>query len=201
MWFQIHNLLCFRGSPTIFSILSEGLANPPFDMLSSIVLGIGIFAQVFGKGELSEDTQHVIDWNTDERLVGEVATAMEELSKRMENLEEAWEMEKAELESKVEDKNKQVEQLAEVVEKIWTQCESNNEEVDNIIRHMRRHKENHSTKKINNKEVRDLPYMMLCAFRADWRGADNIIFYDRITMDYNNADQPGGEFSTSQQYD
>ena len=169
-------------------------------MLSSIVLGIGIFAQVFGKGELLEDTQHVIDWNTDERLVDEVATAMEELSKRMEILEEAWEMEKSELESKVEDKNKQVEQLAEVVEKMRTQCESNNEEVDNIIRHkdsMRRHKENHSTKKINNKEVRDLPYMMLCAFRADWRGADNTVYYDRITMDYNNADQPGGEFSTS----
>ena len=163
-------------------------------MLSSIVLGIGIFAQVFGKGELLEDTQHVIDWNTDERLVGEVATAMEELSKRMENLEEAWEMEKAELESKVEDKNKQVEQLAEVVEKMRTQCESNNEEMDNIIRHkdlMRRNKENQSTRN-NNKEVRDLPYMMLCAFRADWRGADNTIFYDRITMEYNNADQPGG---------
>ena len=163
-------------------------------MLSSTVLGIGIFAQVFGKGELLEDTQHVIDWNTDERLVDEVATAMEELSKRMEILEEAWEMEKAELESKVEDKNKQVEQLAEVVEKMKTQCESNNEEVDNIIRHMdsmRRHKENQSTR-INKKEVRDLPYMMLCAFRADWRGADNTIFYDRITMEYSNADQPGG---------
>ena len=109
-------------------------------------------------------------------------------------------MEKAELESKVEDKNKQVEQLAEVVEKIWTQCESNNEEVDNIIRHMesmRRNNENHFTTRIDNKEVRDLPYMMLCAFRADWRGADNTVYYDRITMDYNNADQPGGEFSTS----
>ena len=165
-------------------------------MLSSIVLGIGIFAQVFGKGELLEDTQHVIDWNTDARLVDEVATAMEELSKRMEILEEAWEMEKAELESKVEDKNKQVEQLAEVVERMRTQCESNNEEVDNIIKHMdsmTRHKANHSkSTRINNKEVRDLPYMMLCAFRADWRGSDNTIFYDRITMEYNNADQPGG---------
>ena len=123
-------------------------------MLSSIVLGIGIFAQVFGKGELLEDTQHVIDWNTDERLVDEVATTMVELSKRMENLEEAWEMEKSYLESKVEDKNKQVEQLAEVVEKMRTQCESNNEEVDNIIRHkdsMRRHKENHSKRSITRR--------------------------------------------------
>ena len=169
-------------------------------MLSSILLGSGIFAQVFGKGELLEDTQHVIDWNTDERLVDEMATAMEELSKRMENLEEAWEMEKAELESKVGDKNKQVKQLAEVVETMRTRCESNNEEVDNIIRHMesmRRNNENHFTTRIDNKEVRDLPYMMLCAFRADWRGADNTVYYDRITMEYNNADQPGGEFSTS----
>ena len=101
-----------------------------------------------------EDTQHVIDWNTDERLVDEVATTMVELSKRMENLEEAWEMEKSYLESKVEDKNKQVEQLAEVVEKMRTQCESNNEEVDNIIRHkdsMRRHKENHSKRSITRR--------------------------------------------------
>ena len=110
------------------------VGSPPFNMLSSIVLGIGIFAQVFGKSELLEDTQHVIDWNTDERLVGEVATAMEELSKRMENLEEAWEMEKAELESKVEDKNKQVEQLAEVVEKMRTQCE----EMSDFIREVAR---------------------------------------------------------------
>ena len=44
------------------------------------------------------------------------------------------------------------------------------------------------------KGLRDLPFEMVCAYQ-DWWGAENsIISYDRISLEFNNADRPGGLF-------
>ena len=42
-----------------------------------------------------------------------------------------------------------------------------------------------------DKAVRDLPYIMMCAFQ-DSSSATGIIPYDKLTLDYNNCDRPGG---------
>ena len=44
------------------------------------------------------------------------------------------------------------------------------------------------------KGLRDLPYEMVCAYRWEWliSAPDTTITYDRITMEFNNADRPGG---------
>ena len=39
----------------------------------------------------------------------------------------------------------------------------------------------------------DLPYFMVCAFQNDLRSPNAVVPYDRITTEYNNADQPGGK--------
>merc|ERR1719234_2535536 len=39
--------------------------------------------------------------------------------------------------------------------------------------------------------VRDLPYIMMCAFRGS-KFDTGIIAYDRLTLDYSNCDRPGG---------
>merc|ERR1719228_16395 len=40
--------------------------------------------------------------------------------------------------------------------------------------------------------VRDLPYMMICAYKGEWTTASSTITYDKIITDFNNADKPNG---------
>merc|ERR1712210_224564 len=40
--------------------------------------------------------------------------------------------------------------------------------------------------------LRDLPFEMVCAFKGLWTAANSIINYDRITVEFNNSDLPGG---------
>ena len=40
--------------------------------------------------------------------------------------------------------------------------------------------------------VRDLPYEMVCGFKASFQTAFTTIPYDKITSEFNNADRPGG---------
>ena len=41
-----------------------------------------------------------------------------------------------------------------------------------------------------NKAVRDLPYIMMCAYQ-DQATSTGIIAYDELTLDYSNCDRPG----------
>jgi len=42
------------------------------------------------------------------------------------------------------------------------------------------------------KGLRDLPYEMVCAYKSVWSEANSIITYDRISLEFNNSDRPGG---------
>merc|ERR1712210_325814 len=40
--------------------------------------------------------------------------------------------------------------------------------------------------------LRDLPFEMVCAYRGTWTAANSIVNYDRISVEFNNSDRPGG---------
>ena len=42
--------------------------------------------------------------------------------------------------------------------------------------------------------LRDLPFEMVCAFKGVWTASNLIVNYDRITVEFNNSDLPGGLF-------
>jgi len=44
------------------------------------------------------------------------------------------------------------------------------------------------------KGLRDLPYEMVCAYQSRWSASNSIITYDRISLEFNNSDRPGGLF-------
>merc|ERR1712080_428426 len=41
-------------------------------------------------------------------------------------------------------------------------------------------------------QVKDLPYVMSCAYQDKWTTASSTIAYDSLLSDYNNADKPNG---------
>ena len=40
--------------------------------------------------------------------------------------------------------------------------------------------------------LRDLPFEMVCAFREKTDEANSVVSYDKITVEFNNSDRPGG---------
>ena len=47
-------------------------------------------------------------------------------------------------------------------------------------------------KEVDQKSLRDLPYVMSCAYRRSWTTPSATITYERRSADYNNSDRPGG---------
>lgn len=46
-----------------------------------------------------------------------------------------------------------------------------------------------------DKAIRDLPYIMMCAYKRSWHDI-GIINYDELTLDYTNCNRPGGGCSS-----
>ena len=44
--------------------------------------------------------------------------------------------------------------------------------------------------------LRDLPFEMVCAYKYEWFNAVGVISYDRITVEFNNSNRPGGADGT-----
>merc|ERR1712212_654443 len=40
--------------------------------------------------------------------------------------------------------------------------------------------------------LRDLPFEMVCAYQDKWTVSNSIVAYDRISVEFNNSDRPGG---------
>ena len=48
-------------------------------------------------------------------------------------------------------------------------------------------------KEVDHRSLRDLPYVLTCAYQDQWTTKTSApITYDRLTVDYNNSDRPGG---------
>ena len=40
--------------------------------------------------------------------------------------------------------------------------------------------------------LRDLPFEMVCAYQKEWKLADSVVSYERVTVEFNNSNRPGG---------
>ena len=137
-------------------------------------------------------------------------SAIKDLTQRLEIMERSWNAEKAHLETLLEKKNQEVKRLESLVETM----KNEKEEVANLKKHMdsmenrmrtqvanlekqvidRNLERSDSEEKMKHQDgLMDLPYLMVCAFQNDLRSPNSVVPYDRITTEYNNADQPGGK--------
>ena len=123
----------------------------------------------------------------------------QELIQRMDN---RWKMEKAHLEKMLETKNVEVENLQKQLKDMEVHFESRMEEV--ILSQKKNQQEMKMQCKAEMKKeldkvlptafeqgLKDLPFEMVCAYKES-TGTVGVINYDRITMEFNNSNRPGG---------
>ena len=167
--------------------------------------------------EQSGVEENVEEEEKSEKL-NDIDKKVDELMQRMERMDISWKLEKADLEKKLEVKNAEVENLQKRVKegelqfesraeelmlstqrknenqeiaslkKQVTDMESKVEEVASLKSEMRA-----EVKKEVDKGLRDLPFEMVCAYKHNWDKV-GIMNYDRISMEFNNSDRPGGLF-------
>merc|ERR1712233_285548 len=145
----------------------------------------------------------------------DVGDQVKELMQRVERMEISWKTEKANLEKKLEAKNTEVEDLQkrmkkgeEEMKEAEVQFENRvEEEVASLKSELRMEIadfQNQCQAEVKSEVekvlptaveqgLRDLPFEMVCAYQDKWYHASNsIIAYDRITVEFNNSDRPGG---------
>ena len=73
--------------------------------------------------------------------------------------------------------------MSELAERMETKANGTDEALEAI-------RERELLSATGDKAVRDLPYIMMCAYQDKWTST-GIIAYDELTLDYSNCDRPG----------
>merc|ERR1712154_53102 len=145
---------------------------------------------------------------------------VDELMQRMERMDISWKLENAGLEEKLEIKNAEVENIQKRMKEGEPQFERR---VEELMRRTQKKNQNQEIKSLKkqvteietkveefaslkseiradvknevDKGLRDLPFEMVCAYK-ERPGTSGVINYDRITMEFNNSNRPGGADGT-----
>merc|ERR1711990_499048 len=136
-----------------------------------------------------------------EKLNG-IEEKVEDLLQRMEIMDTRWKLEKALLEEKLDIKNVEVEDLQKQLKEAKRKNE--NQEVAKSLRSEMENQCKAEVKKELEKVLpsaveqglRDLPFEMVCAYQDEWTESNSIVAYDRISVEFNNNDRPGGADGT-----
>ena len=148
-----------------------------------------------------------------------IGEQVKELMQRMERMDISWNVEKAHLENRLDTKNVEMEDLRRRLEEVELPLESRVEEVmartQSGNEEMLMTQNNQKNDTLNSeltlqcraevkKELdkvlpeaveqglRDLPFEMVCVYKNFWAENSVAITYDRITVEFNNSDRPGG---------
>ena len=147
-----------------------------------------------------------------------------ELMQRMERMDINWKLEKAHLETKLETQNVEMGNLQKQFEEMKVQfgnkdkeaaalkkqVKENENKMDEMMKNQNQEVANSEMKMECEDEVkkevakvlptavkqglRDLPFEMVCAYKYDYTETEGTVNYDRISVEFNNTDRPGGLF-------
>ena len=98
---------------------------------------------------------------------------------------EVKEMVETELRTKMEEMR---EEMREEMEEKNKELDAMREEMSELTAKLREE---------NQKSVRDLPYLLTCAYKENWYTAGATITYDRLSVDFNNSGGGDGEMNIS----
>ena len=124
-----------------------------------------------------------VEERVETKLRAEMKEKEEVMRENVEKVEVMREVMKEEMQEKVdvmrEEMQEKDKEMKEVKKQLDT-LESKNVELTTKL------------KEVDQKSLRDLPFILTCAFQDHWTTPSATITYDRLTVDYNNSDRPGG---------
>ena len=95
--------------------------------------------------------------------------------------------------------DKKVEELLQRMERMENELETKNVEVENLENKLKMECKAEVEKELDKvlptaveQGLRDLPFEMVCVFREKTDEANSVVSYDKITVEFNNSDRPGG---------
>ena len=129
---------------------------------------------------------------------------LDEIENKVEELEKKLEVKNAELEN-LQRRFNEVEVESRVEEVMLSTQKKNHKELAGLksemtiqIADLQNQCKEEVKKEVDNvlptaveQGLRDLPFEMVCAFEDHWYGV-GVVSYDRITVEFNNSDRPGG---------
>ena len=139
----------------------------------------------------------------DEDVGGNLAEKMYK-SEKLNNINEEEKMQRMErmdiLESKLESQNvemgnlqKQLEEIKAEAGDLKKQVKENEIKVENQCQAEVKKEVDKVLPTAVEQGLRDLPFEMVCAYKQEWDKV-GVVNYDRITVEFNNSDLPGGLF-------
>ena len=94
--------------------------------------------------------------------------------------------------------DKKVEELLQRMERMENELETKNVEVENLETKLKMECKAEVRKEVDKvlptaveQGLRDLPFEMVCAYKGTWSEV-GVVSYDKITVEFNNSNQPGG---------
>ena len=112
--------------------------------------------------------------------MGELEEKVQEMRAEMMEKDREMEVMREEMQEKVDVIREAMEEKDNKVKKQLDVLEARNTELTSKLR------------EVEQKSLRDLPYVLTCAFQSSWYTPGATITYERLTVDYNNSDKPGG---------
>merc|ERR1712210_155464 len=185
--------------------------------MSLLLLGLLLVHQVLSNGVSSKRSglEDAVKNDPTEMMVKNengIEDKFEELMQRVERMDISWKMEKANLERKleVENLNKRVKEgelqfesrLKEVMLNTQKEVASLKSEMTMQSHSLKSDGEARCKAEVKKEldkvlptaveqGLRDLPFEMVCAYQSKWDKV-GVISYDRISVEFNNSDLPGG---------
>ena len=129
-------------------------------------------------GEVEEKVQEMRAEITEKDR--EMEEMREEMREEMEKREEVMRQEMQEKVDVIREMREEMDEKDNKVKKQLDGLEARNTELTSKLR------------EVDQKSLRDLPFVLTCAYKHDWSTPSATITYDRLTVDYNNSGRPGG---------
>ena len=116
---------------------------------------------------------------------------MNEIVKRLEAKIENQEARIKNQEAKIEKQDTLIDELQSTVRRNMSELAERMEaKADKTAKTLEAIRDREHLSASGNKAVRDLPYIMMCAYQSRWSDT-GIIPYEKLTLDYSNCDRPG----------
>ena len=119
-------------------------------------------------------------------LLASQCSAREDSNQQIEEIVNMMAVKMVEVQENVAELRMEMEEKGKKMEEMQKEMAAKDKKMEEITKELK------DVMDVGQKSLRDLPYVMTCAFNGWWSTPSATITYDRLIADFNNSDRPGG---------